>query len=84
MRATIRGGGEFGPSWHQAAHKQNGQRAYDDFIAIGEDLVARKFTSPKHLGIQGGSNGGLLMGVMYTQRPDLWGAVVCEVPLLGM
>ena len=82
--ANIRGGGEFGPSWHQAALKQNRQRAYDDFIAIGEDLVARKFTSPKHLGIQGGSNGGLLMGVMYTQRPDLWGAVLCKVPLLDM
>ena len=82
--ANIRGGGEFGPRWHQAALKANRQRAYDDFIAIGEDLVARKITSPKHLGIQGGSNGGLLMGVMYTQRPDLWGAVLCEVPLLDM
>ena len=82
--ANIRGGGEFGPRWHQAALKANRQRAYDDFIAIGEDLIARKITSSKHLGIQGGSNGGLLMGVMYTQRPDLWGAVLCEVPLLDM
>jgi prolyl oligopeptidase len=82
--ANIRGGGEFGPTWHQAALKANRQRAYDDFIAIGEDLIARKITSTKHLGIQGGSNGGLLMGVMYTQRPDLWGAVLCEVPLLDM
>ena len=82
--ANIRGGGEFGPTWHQAALKANRQRAYDDFIAIGEDLIARKITSPRHLGIQGGSNGGLLMGVMYTQRPDLWGAVLCEVPLLDM
>lgn len=82
--ANIRGGGEFGPGWHQAALKANRQRAYDDFIAIGEDLIARKITSPKHLGIQGGSNGGLLMGVMYTQRPDLWGAVLCQVPLLDM
>jgi prolyl oligopeptidase len=84
VMANIRGGGEFGPRWHQAALKANRQRAYDDFIAIGEDLIARKITSSKHLGIQGGSNGGLLMGVMYTQRPDLWGAVLCEVPLLDM
>lgn len=82
--ANIRGGGEFGPAWHQAALKANRQRAYDDFIAIAEDLHRRKLTSPKHLGIQGGSNGGLLMGVMLTQRPDLFGAVVCQVPLLDM
>lgn len=82
--ANIRGGGEFGPRWHQAARKQNRQRAYDDFIAVAEDLHKRKVTSPKHLGIQGGSNGGLLMGVMFTQRPDLFGAVVCQVPLLDM
>jgi len=82
--ANIRGGGEFGPRWHEAARKANRQRAYDDFIAVAEHLVARKVTSPKHLGIQGGSNGGLLMGVMLTQRPDLWGAVVCQVPLLDM
>src|SRR5262245_53182227 len=82
--ANIRGGGEFGPTWHNAARKQNRQRAYDDFIAIAEDLIARKVTSPEHLGIQGGSNGGLLMGVMFTQRPDLFKAVVCQVPLLDM
>jgi prolyl oligopeptidase len=82
--ANIRGGGEFGPKWHEAARKANRQRAYDDFIAVAEDLIARKVTSPKHLGIQGGSNGGLLMGVMLTQRPDLFKAVVCQVPLLDM
>lgn len=82
--ANIRGGGEFGPKWHEAARKQNRQRAYDDFIAVAEDLIARKVTSPRHLGIQGGSNGGLLMGVMLTQRPDLFKAVVCQVPLLDM
>jgi len=82
--ANIRGGGEFGPEWHESAIKQNRQRTYDDFIAIAEDLIARKVTSPKHLGIQGGSNGGLLMGVMLTERPDLFNAVVCQVPLLDM
>ncbi len=82
--ANIRGGGEFGPGWHQAALKPYRQRAYDDFAAIAEDLIARKVTSPAHLGIQGGSNGGLLMGVMLTQRPELFGAVVCQVPLLDM
>jgi prolyl oligopeptidase len=82
--ANIRGGGEFGPKWHEAARKANRQRAYDDFIAVAEDLQARKVTSAKHLGIQGGSNGGLLMGVMLTQRPDLFKAVVCQVPLLDM
>ncbi len=82
--ANIRGGGEFGPTWHEAARKENRQRAYDDFIAIAEDLIHRKVTSPEHLGIQGGSNGGLLMGVMLTQRPDLFKAVVCQVPLLDM
>ncbi|MGH1420763.1 MAG: prolyl oligopeptidase family serine peptidase [Hyphomonas sp.] len=82
--ANIRGGGEFGPSWHQAGLKSNRQRVYDDFIAVAEDLVARKITSPDHLGIMGGSNGGLLMGVMLNQRPDLWNAVVVQVPLLDM
>ena len=82
--ANIRGGGEFGPRWHQAALKENRQRAYDDFIAVAEDLISRGITSPQHLGIQGGSNGGLLMGVMLTQRPDLFGAIVCQVPLLDM
>jgi len=82
--ANIRGGGEFGPAWHQAGLKLNRQRVYDDFIAVGEDLVARRITSPAHLGIMGGSNGGLLMGVMLNQRPDLWNAVVVQVPLLDM
>lgn len=82
--ANIRGGGEFGPKWHEAARKENRQRAYDDFIAVSEDLIARKVTSPKHLGIEGRSNGGLLMGVMLTQRPDLFGAVHCGSPLLDM
>lgn len=82
--ANIRGGGEFGPAWHQAALKANRQRAYDDFIAIAEDLIKRKVTSTPHLGILGGSNGGLLMGVMLTERPDLFGAIVCQAPLLDM
>jgi len=82
--SNIRGGGEFGPKWHEAARKANRQRAYDDFIAVAEDLIARKVTSPRRLGIQGGSNGGLLMGVMLTERPDLFHAVVCQVPLLDM
>jgi prolyl oligopeptidase len=82
--ANIRGGGEYGPAWHLAALKENRQRAYDDFIAVAEDLIARGITSPEHLGIRGGSNGGLLTGVMLTQRPDLWGGVVIQVPLLDM
>jgi len=82
--ANIRGGGEFGPRWHQAALKEQRPRAYDDFIAVAEDLVRRKVTSPEHLGIMGGSNGGLLVGNMYVRRPDLFGAVVCQVPLLDM
>jgi prolyl oligopeptidase len=84
VMANIRGGGEYGPSWHLAALKENRQRAYDDFIAIAEDLVARKITSPERLGIRGGSNGGLLTGVMLTQRPEMFGAVVIQVPLLDM
>jgi prolyl oligopeptidase len=82
--ANIRGGGEFGPSWHVAALKEHRQRSFDDFIAIAEDLVDRKVTTPKRLGIMGGSNGGLLVGAVLTQRPDLFGAVVCQVPLLDM
>ncbi|NBW96296.1 MAG: S9 family peptidase, partial [Planctomycetia bacterium] len=82
--ANIRGGGEFGPRWHQAALKERRPRAYEDFAAVAEDLVRRKVTSPEHLGIMGGSNGGLLVGNMYTRRPDLFGAVVCQVPLLDM
>jgi prolyl oligopeptidase len=82
--ANIRGGGEFGPKWHQAALKENRQRAYDDFYSVSEDLIKRKITSPDHLGIMGGSNGGLLVGVAFTQRPDLYNAVVCSAPLLDM
>ncbi len=82
--ANIRGGGEFGPAWHEAGLKTNRQRIYDDFYAVGQDLVARKITSPRHLGIQGGSNGGLLMGVEFTQHPEMWNAVDIEVPLLDM
>ncbi len=82
--ANIRGGGEFGPKWHQAALKENRKLAYNDFIAVAVDLIKKGVTSAKHLGIRGGSNGGLLMGNMYTRRPELWGAVVCQVPLLDM
>ncbi|MDP1738522.1 MAG: prolyl oligopeptidase family serine peptidase [Caulobacter sp.] len=82
--ANIRGGGEFGPAWHEAALKANRQKAYDDFYAVAEDLIRRKITSPRRLGIYGRSNGGLLMGVAMTQRPDLWNAVVVESPLLDM
>jgi prolyl oligopeptidase len=82
--ANIRGGGEFGPKWHQAAVREKHQTTFDDFIAIAEDLIARKVTSPAHLGIMGGSNGGLLVGATFTQRPELFKAVVCQVPLLDM
>jgi prolyl oligopeptidase len=81
---NIRGGGEFGPAWHDAGLKTNRQRVYDDFYAIGKDLVARRITDPRHLGIVGGSNGGLLMGVEFTQHPEMWNAVQIEVPLLDM
>ena len=74
--ANIRGGGEFGVDWWTAALKENRQRAYDDFAAVAEDLIARGITSPDHLGIQGGSNGGLLTGVAMTQRPELFKVVV--------
>lgn len=82
--ANIRGGGEYGPKWHQAGLKTERQKIYDDFIAVAESLIEKGITSPKHLGIEGGSNGGLLMGVMFTQRPDLFNAVICAVPLLDM
>ena len=82
--ANIRGGGEFGPKWHQQALKQNRNKCYEDFAAVAMDLVAQKITSQQHLGIQGGSNGGLLMGNMTTMYPDLFQAVVCQVPLLDM
>ena len=82
--ANIRGGGEFGPAWHQSAMKQNKQKSYDDFAAVAEDLIKAGITKPKHLGIMGGSNGGLLVGAVMVQRPELFGAVVCSVPLLDM
>ncbi|MGN6224972.1 prolyl oligopeptidase family serine peptidase [Pseudoxanthomonas sp.] len=82
--ANIRGGGEYGPRWHQAALKANRHKAYEDFAAVAQDLVARKITTAKRLGTQGGSNGGLLMGNMLTQYPELFGAVVVQVPLLDM
>ncbi|MBC3927152.1 prolyl oligopeptidase family protein [Undibacterium sp. CY21W] len=82
--ANIRGGGEFGPRWHQAALKENRQRAYDDFAAVANSLITSKITSPRHLGAMGGSNGGLLAGVALTQHPELFNAVVSQVPLLDM
>ncbi|MBQ4854857.1 S9 family peptidase [Rhodanobacter sp. B2A1Ga4] len=82
--ANIRGGGEYGPQWHQAALKANRPRAYEDFAAVAEDLVKRGVTSAQHLGAEGGSNGGLLMGNMLTIYPQLFGAIACEVPLLDM
>jgi len=82
--ANIRGGGEFGPIWHQSALKENRQRAYDDFIAVAETLISENITSSDHLGIRGGSNGGLLVGAVVTQRPELFNAVICAVPLLDM
>ena len=82
--ANIRGGGEFGPAWHDAGRKTKRQIIYDDFAAVAKDLIARRLTSPAKLGIYGGSNGGLLMGVMFNQHPDLWKAVTIQVPLLDM
>jgi len=82
--ANIRGGGEFGPAWHQSAIKENKQKSYDDFGAVAEDLIKSGITKPQHLGIMGGSNGGLLVGAVMLQRPELFGAVVCSVPLLDM
>lgn len=82
--ANIRGGGEYGPRWHQAALKEKRPRAYEDLAAVARDLVERGVTSPEHLGVQGGSNGGLLTGNMLTQYPELFGAVIIQVPLLDM
>jgi prolyl oligopeptidase len=84
VEANIRGGGEYGPQWHRAALRENRHRAYEDFAAVARDLVARGITTPERLGIEGGSNGGLLMGVMLTTYPELFGAIVCQVPLLDM
>lgn len=82
--ANIRGGGEYGPRWHRAALKENRLRAYEDFAAVAQDLFAKKVTSPAKLGIQGGSNGGLLVGNMVALYPELMSAAVCQVPLLDM
>ncbi len=82
--ANIRGGGEFGPAWHEAGRKTQRQRVFDDFAAVGRDLIARGITSTRRLGIRGRSNGGLLMGVEFTQHPELWRAVIIGVPLLDM
>ncbi|TPK37968.1 MULTISPECIES: prolyl oligopeptidase family protein [unclassified Mesorhizobium] len=84
VQACIRGGGEFGPAWHQAALKANRQNAFDDFAAVAQDVVRRGIATAASLGIQGGSNGGLLTGVSLTQHPELFGAVIIEVPLLDM
>jgi prolyl oligopeptidase len=82
--ANIRGGGEFGPAWHTAGLKENRQKVFDDFASVAKDLIARNVTSPRRLGIMGGSNGGLLMGVQLTQHPELYNAVVVQVPLFDM
>ena len=82
--ANIRGGGEFGPAWHEAALKTNRQKAFDDFAAVAADLIKKKITTPSQLGIMGGSNGGLLVSTVMTQHPELLGAVVCQVPLVDM
>ncbi len=81
---NMRGGGEFGPQWHQTAMGANKQRTWDDFIAIGEDVVKRGITSPRRLGIMGGSQGGLLVGTAFTQRPDLFNAAIVQIPLFDM
>ena len=82
--ANIRGGGEFGPAWHEAGLKTKRQIIYDDFASVAKDLIAKGVTSPRRLGIEGGSNGGLLMGVELTEHPELWNAVDIQVPLLDM
>lgn len=82
--ANIRGGGEFGPKWHDAGLNVHRQLVYDDFAAVAKDLIATKVTSPRRLGIEGGSNGGLLAGVEFIQHPELWNAALIEVPLLDM
>jgi len=84
VKANIRGGGEFGPAWHQAAKKEKRHKCFEDFAAVAQDLIDRGVTSPARLGIQGGSNGGLLMGNMLVKYPELFNAVVCCVPLLDM
>ena len=82
--ANTRGGGEFGPAWHQAAQGANRHRAHEDFVAVAQDLIARRITSPRRLGIMGGSQGGLFMGVAMTKHPELFNAAVIQVPLFDM
>jgi len=82
--ANLRGGGEYGDAWHEAGMLEKKQNVFDDFVAAGEWLVKHKITSPARLAIQGGSNGGLLTGAVLVQRPDLFAAVLCQVPLLDM
>jgi prolyl oligopeptidase len=82
--ANIRGGGEFGPAWHEAAKGATKQKTWDDFIAVAEDLIKRGVTSPRRLGVMGGSQGGLLVGTAITQRPDLFSAAIVQVPLFDM
>jgi len=82
--ANIRGGGEYGPAWHAAALLEHRHRAYEDFAAVARDLVDRGITTRDRLAVHGGSNGGLLMGVMLTRYPELFGAIVIMVPLLDM
>jgi prolyl oligopeptidase len=84
VMTNIRGGGEYGPEWHTSVQKANRHKVYEDFAAIAKDLVARDITTAEQLGAVGGSNGGLLMGVMLTRYPELFGAIVCQVPLLDM
>ena len=84
VMANIRGGGEFGPTWHKAALRENRNKAYEDFVAVAEDLISSNLATSSNLAIRGGSNGGLLVGNMFVQRPDLFKAVVCQVPLLDM
>ncbi|EJZ13949.1 prolyl oligopeptidase, partial [Mycolicibacterium fortuitum subsp. fortuitum DSM 46621 = ATCC 6841 = JCM 6387] len=84
VQANIRGGGEYGPDWHKQAMRENRHLVYEDFAAVAADLVRRGITTVEQLGASGGSNGGLLMGVMLTRYPELFGALVCSVPLLDM
>ena len=84
IEANIRGGGEYGPKWHQTGDGENWNKAYENFISVGEDVVAKGFCKPETLGVKGGSNGGLLVGMMMVSRPDLFGAICCQVPLLDL